>query len=146
MAVHRSDFPLRGEHSLPEGHLTVARCRRCGIVIGYGDRCDYCRERPGEHTDEPGEYVGRHHSEWIGTVDELTIQGQDDEVELLLRKLIDAAEAEAYLTGLRPPEGYYNRLERLARRRNDNSFAASTRARYEQICASLKPDAGRRAG
>ena len=54
-------------------HISVrtfkaTRCKRCGIVIGFGDRCDWCQHRPTGHVDAPGEYQGRHHSEWIGTV------------------------------------------------------------------------------
>src|SRR5437870_3941607 len=95
MAIHKPDLPLGGTHSLPVGYYTVTRCRRCGIVVGYGDRCDFCLHRRDDHQDQPGEHVGRHHSEWSATVDELLVQGDEDEAELLLWRLIDAAEAEA---------------------------------------------------
>ena len=46
----------------------ATRCRRCSIVIGFGDTCDWCQLRPTGHVDAPGDHMGRHHSEWIGTV------------------------------------------------------------------------------
>jgi hypothetical protein len=135
MAVHRPELPLSGEHSLPVGYFTISRCRRCGIVVGYGDRCDFCRDRPSDHVDAPGEYIGRHHSEWAPTVDELIIQGDEDEAEFLLWKLIDAAEAEALLTGVAPFDRHFNRLASLARRRGDDTLASRVRSRYEDCCA-----------
>lgn len=130
MAVHRAGLPLSGEHSLSEGHFTVSRCRRCGIVVGYGDRCDFCIDRPSDHHDAAGEYIGRHHTEWAPTVDELIIQGDDDEAEFLLWKLVDATEAEALLTGVPPYERHFARLAQLAGRRGDKVLANQVRQRY----------------
>ncbi len=140
MAIHRPDLPLSGTHSSPGGHFTVTRCRRCGIVVGYGDRCDFCLYRRDDHRTQPGEYIGRHHSEWSATVDELLLQGDEVEAELLLWRLIDAAEAEARTTGTPPYDRHYTRLVQLAERRNDHDLAARVRAQHEE-CARMAEDA-----
>ena len=137
MAVHRSDLPLSSEHGLSGGYFTISRCRRCGIVVGYGDRCDFCVDRPSDHVDEPGEYIGRHHTVWAPTVDELIIQGDDDEAEFLLWKLVAATEAEALLTGVPPLERHFARLAALARRRGDKTLVKRVRQRYDDCCRSI---------
>ena len=94
----------------------ATRCRRCGIVIGYGDRCDWCQHRPTGHVDAPGEYEGRHHSEWIGTVRVLTEEEDLYALQLLLPHLVTAAKAEAEATG-QPSYGWYeDQLTRLDER------------------------------
>lgn len=143
MAVHRPDLPLSGEHSLPMGYSTISRCRRCGIVIGFGDRCDVCVERTDDRADAPGEYMGRHHTEWVTTIDELLIQGDDDEAESLLVRLLDATEAEALLAGVPPYERHFRRLAQIARRRGDTRFEAKVLARYEE-CARRSHQLGQR--
>jgi hypothetical protein len=135
MAIHKVDLPLSGERSLAEGYFTISRCRRCGIVVGYGDHCDHCLHRPTEHRDEPGEYIGRHHTEWTSTVDELVTQGDDDEAELILWRLVDASERESAVTGVPPFERHYTRLAQLARRRKDSALAKRVKQRYEDRCA-----------
>ena len=135
MAIHKIDLPLSGERSLPGGYFTISRCRRCGIIVGYGDRCEFCLDRPSDHVDAPGEHIGRHHTEWSPTVDELLVQGDEDEAELLLWKLIEAAESEARMTGAVPFERHYTRLTQLARRRKDSALALRVRERYEECCA-----------
>lgn len=132
MALHRTEFPLSGEHSLRGGYATVTRCRRCGIVVGFGDRCDFCQDRPTDHVDVAGQYIGRHHTEWVTTVDELLIQGDDDDAEFLLWKLVDASEAESLVAGVPPFERHFRRLSQLAKRRNDVRLATEVNARYEE--------------
>ena len=140
MALHRPDLPLSGEHALRGGYMRITRCRRCGIVIGIGDRCGFCQGRPSDHVDAPGEYVGRHHTEWVTTVDELLIQGDDDAAELLLWKLVDAAEAESLVAGVPPFERHFTRLGQLAKRRNDPRLAAEVRARYDDCVQQAEAD------
>ncbi len=130
MAVRRPNLPLAGEHAVRGGHLNVTRCRRCGIVIGFGDRCTFCQSRPTDHVDAPGEYLGRHHTEWVTTVDELLIQGDDDDAEFLLWKLVDASEAESLVAGVPPFERHFTRLAQLAKRRNDRALATQVQERY----------------
>lgn len=84
----------------------ATRCRRCGIVIGYGDRCDWCQHRPTGHVDAAGEYQGRHHSEWIGTVQVLVEEDDVYALGLLLPHLAAAAKREADITG-QPGYGWY---------------------------------------
>ncbi len=137
MSIHKQEFPLSGLHGVSQGYVTVSRCRRCGIVIGMGDRCEFCvAHHGGEHVDEPGDYVGRHHTEWVTTVDELLIQGDDDDAEFLLWKLVDAAEAEAQVARVPPFERHFTRLAQLARRRGDERLAKRVRERYE-ACVRL---------
>jgi hypothetical protein len=131
-ALHRNDLPLAEERGFASGYTQISRCQRCGIVVGYGDRCDFCKGRPTGHVDEPGEYLGRHHTEWVTTVDELLIQGDDDEAEFLLWKLVDATEAESLLARVPPFERHFQRLSQLARRRKDEKLAAQVQARYEE--------------
>ena len=93
-------------------HISVrtfkaTRCKRCGIVIGFGDRCDWCQHRPTGHVDGPGEYQGRHHSEWIGTVQVLAEEDDVYALQLLLPRLVAAAQAEAKATG-KPSYGWYD--------------------------------------
>jgi hypothetical protein len=144
MALHKPGLPLSGEHSLPDGYTTISRCRRCGIVIGYGDRCELCIDRRVPVEDAPGEYRGRHHSEWAATVDELVIQGDDDEAEFILFRLIDATAAEATLRGVPPFERHFRRLAQIARRRCDTKLEAKIVARYEE-CARQARGTGERA-
>jgi hypothetical protein len=131
MALHRPELPLSGEHGLATGYRTITRCRRCGFVIGFGDRCDLCLERSPDQDDPPGWYRGRHNSEWAGTVDELIIQGDDDEAELLLLRLIEATEAEAEAYDVPPFERYFRRLAQIARQRGDERLEAHVEQRYE---------------
>src|SRR5215210_5748598 len=123
MPIHRPELPLSGLHGTVEGYVTISRCRRCGIVIGFGDRCDFCNDRTNAHVDEPGDYIGRHHTEWVTTVDELLIQGDEDQAEFILWRLVDAAEAEALVARVPPFERHFARLTQLAKRRGDERLA-----------------------
>jgi hypothetical protein len=131
MPAKRADFPLSQLHGFRDSYARVQRCRRCGIIVAFGDRCDYCRCQSRPLPDGPGQYFGRHHSEWIPTVDELIIQGDDDEAEFLLWKLIEAGEAESQQMGAPPFERHYRRLGQLAARRNDPGLAKQVRDRYD---------------
>lgn len=101
------------------------RCRRCGIVIGFGDRCDWCQQRPTGHVDAPGEYQGRHHTEWIGTVQVLVEEDDLHALQLLVPHLVAAAQAEAAVTGA-PPYGWYD--DQLAQV-EERSFGLPSRSR-----------------
>jgi hypothetical protein len=130
MALHSSPDPVDRAHRQPTLHSYSLRCRRCGIVIGFGDRCDICVDRPSDHVDGPGEYHGHHHSEWIPTVEALIDDGDPDAAELLLWRLIDATESEALATGAHPLDRHFRRLERLVRYRGDNALADQVKQRY----------------
>jgi hypothetical protein len=129
--VHESRFAFSELHGSQDGYGRVRRCRRCGIVIAFGQRCDVCVQHPDAYVDGPGEHAGRHHSEWIPTVNELVAEADWDEAELLLWKLIVAAETESRITGRAPFEGHSRRLAQLAERRQDPSLAAQVRRRYQ---------------
>ncbi len=142
MSIHRPDLPLSGEHSLPGGHYRIRRCQRCGIVIGYGERCDFCVDRPADYVEQPGDYFGRHHTEWVATVDELIVQGDEDSAEFLLLRLIDAVETEVALTRVAPYERHFARLAQIARRRRDEKVALRVEEQYAQCRrAALAPPA-----
>lgn len=129
MAVHRSPLPLGREHGQFDRSPASRRCRRCGIVIGYGDRCDFCLDRPTEHVDAPGEHLGRHHTEWIPTVEALIGEGDLDTAEFLLWRLVEATEAEARFENVPPMEQHFRRLGWIARQRGDEVLAAQLRRR-----------------
>lgn len=141
MAVHHSSLPLGGEHSQPGMSPAARRCRRCGIVIGYGERCDFCIERPLDQVDEPGQHLGRHHTEWIPTVETLIADGNLDAAEFLLWRLVEATEAEALIAHVPPLEQHFRRLAWIARQRGDETLAAQLRKRSEQCKAASIRDA-----
>lgn len=128
MAVHRS-LPLGNERSKYEMAPASRRCRRCGIVIGFGDRCDFCVERAADHEDAPGEHLGRHHTEWIPTVEALIAEGDLDAAEFLLWRLVEATEQEASTDHVPPLEQHFRRLGWIARQRGDEVLAAQLRKR-----------------
>jgi hypothetical protein len=142
MAIHKLDLPLSSVHSSETGTFRVSRCRRCGIVIGFGEQCDFCSDRHDEHVDQPGEYIGRHHTEWSTTVDQLIAQGDPDQAEFLLWRLLDAADAEAEARGAPPFERHYTRLTQVARGRKDIALEARIKERYEH-CRRLAMQAAR---
>ena len=89
--------------------------------------------------------MGRHHTEWCATVDELLIQGNDDDAEFLLWKLIDAVETEVLERQVPPFERHFTRLAQLAKRRKDTALARGVRERYEACCRSAGPTSQPRA-
>lgn len=123
----------------------ASRCRRCGIVIGFGEHCDFCQQRHTGYVDAPGEYMGRHHTEWIATVDQLVLQGHIDAAEFLLVRLVDATEAESLLTGVPPFERHFSRLGQIVRSRGDDKLSRDLRRRYKE-CAQRAPAPEREAG
>ena len=131
MPGHGSRFVLSKPHGSQDDHGRVRRCRRCGIVIAFGERCDVCIQHPDVYVDGPGEHAGRHHSEWVPTVNELIVEGDWDGAESLLWKFVATAEAESRLTGRAPFEGHYQRLAQLAERRQDHNLAAHLRRRHQ---------------
>jgi hypothetical protein len=141
MALHRSPSPPDPSHRQPTLHSYALRCSRCGIVIGYGDRCDFCVHRTSDHVDGPGEFQGRHHTEWIATVEALIEDEDLDGAELLLWRLVDATEAEARATGAYPFDRHFRRLERLIRFRGDQALADQVKRRYDGWrAAAIRPD------
>ncbi|MBM3672893.1 MAG: hypothetical protein FJW86_12045 [Actinobacteria bacterium] len=138
MAVQHSPLPLGGERSQP-GMAPLARCcRRCGIIIGFGDRCDFCLRRPADHEDAPGQHLGRHHTEWIPTVEALIADGDLDAAEFLLWRLVEATEAEARVAQVPPLEQHFRRLGWIARQRGDEALATQLRKRSEKSKASVR--------
>lgn len=123
----------------------ASRCRRCGILVGHGEHCDFCQQRPTGYVDPPGEYVGRHHTEWIATLDQLLLQGDTDAAEFLLVRLVDATEAESLLDGVPPFERHFSRLGQIARSRGDDKLSRDLRRRFKQ-CSQRAPAAKRETG
>lgn len=100
-------------HPISSHLLRATRCRRCGIVIGFGDTCDWCQHRPTGHIDDAGEYFGRHHTEWIGTVRVLFDEKDYAALQVLLPHLVATARAEAANTGQAGHRWYEDQLEAL---------------------------------
>jgi hypothetical protein len=96
-----------------------------------------CLDRFAKRVDRPGWYQGRHHTEWVATVDELIIQGDDDEAEFLLLRLIGATETEVEAGAAPPFEHHFRRLTQIAHRRGDQRLEAQVQERY-QACARLR--------
>jgi len=138
---------LDGTTGLPHAGAGVHanRCRRCGILVGLGDHCDFCQQRPTGYVDGPGEYMGRHNTEWIPTLDQLLLEGDTDAAEFLLVRLVDATEAESLLTGVPPFERHFSRLGQIARSRGDDKLSRDLRRRLEE-CAQRAPTREREAG
>lgn len=105
----------------------ATRCTRCGFVIGFGDRCDWCQHRPTGHVDTPGTYQGRHHSEWVSTVRVLVEEDDVDALRALLPRLAAAATAEARATGQPASAWVDDVLEQLERRQFGTRDRADTR-------------------
>ena len=143
MAVQQNPFPLGSERSQPGMSPAARRCGRCGIVIGYGDRCDFCIERPLDQVDEPGEHLGWHHTEWGSTVEALIAGGDLDAAEFLLWRLVEATEAEALIAHVPPLEQHFRRLAWIARQRGDETLAAQLRKRSAQSKAAAARPAQR---
>ncbi len=123
----------------------ATRCRRCGILIGLGEHCDFCQQRATGYLDAPGEYMGRHHTEWIATLDQLLLQGDTDAAEFLLVRLVDATEAESLLAGVPPFERHFARLGRIARSRGDEKLSRDLRRRFKE-CSQRASAAQREVG
>lgn len=142
MSLDRSSAFSHGESGAGGN---VNRCRRCGILVGLGEHCDYCQQRPTGDVDAPGEYMGRHHTEWIATLDQLLIQGDSDAAEFLLVRLVDASEAESLLAGVPPFERHFTRLGQIARSRGDEKLSRELRRRYKE-CEQRAPNPRRQVG
>ena len=80
-----------------------------------------CQHRPTGHVDAPGEYHGRHHSEWIGTVQVLTEEDDTYALQLLLPQLVNAANDEADVTGQHRYGWYAEQLKQLEARTLGNA-------------------------
>ncbi len=124
---------------------TASRCRRCGILVGMGEHCDWCQQRPTGYVDAPGEYMGRHHTEWIATLDQMLLQGDNDAAEFLLVRLVDATEAESLLAGVAPFERHFTRLGQIARSRGDDKLSRDLRRRFKE-CSQRVPTPRREVG
>ncbi|MSO79704.1 MAG: hypothetical protein EXQ79_08875 [Acidimicrobiia bacterium] len=135
MAVHRS-LPLGNERGAYGTAAASRRCRRCGIVIGYGERCDFCVEQAHDHEDGPGEHLGRHHTEWIPTVEALIGESDLDAAEFLLWQLVEATEQETLTEHVPPLELHFRRLGWIARQRGDEALAVKLRKRSAASKAS----------
>jgi hypothetical protein len=74
------------------------------------------------------------------TVDEPIIQGDDDEAEFLLWKLVEASVVESLPAGVPPFERHFRRLGQLANRRNDARLVAEVSARDDRCAATVAKD------
>lgn len=110
-----------------------------------GEHCDWCQQRLTGYVDAPGEYMGRHHTEWIATLDQMLLQGDNDAAEFLLVRLVDATEAESLLAGVAPFERHFTRLGQIARSRGDDKLSRDLRRRFKE-CSQRVPTPRREVG
>ncbi len=82
--------------------------------------------------DKPGEYKGRHYTEYVDQVTELKRQGKLDEAEALLLALIDATEAEAKAEKTIVAPWYYEHLAIVYRTQKDYASEVSVLERYSK--------------
>jgi hypothetical protein len=80
--------------------------------------------------------VGRHHTEWIPTVEALITDEDVDGAEFLLWRLVEATEAESLLAGVAPLEQHFRRLRWIATKRGDDVLARKLGQRYEECKAA----------
>ncbi|KRC66012.1 hypothetical protein ASE12_15370 [Aeromicrobium sp. Root236] len=80
---------------------------------------------------------GRHHSEWVATLDRLRARGRDDTGLALLLECMAAAEREAWATQGVPPQEYAHRAAVIHRRRRD--YAAEVEVLERWIAACPEP-------
>lgn len=80
---------------------------------------------------------GRHHSDWVATLDRLRADGKDDAALDLLIDCMTAAEHEAGTLGAPPPPRYAHRAAVIHRRRRD--YAAEVEVLERWIAACPEP-------
>lgn len=80
--------------------------------------------------DKPGEYKGRHYTEYVDEVKALKRQGKVEEAEALLLHLVDATEAEAQAEKTKVAPGYFEQLAIIYRTRKDYAAEVDLLDRY----------------
>jgi hypothetical protein len=77
---------------------------------------------------------GRHHSDWVATLDRLRARGMDDAGLELLVECMAAAEREAWALGSPPPTMYAHRAAVIHRRRRDHAAEVEVLERWIAAC------------
>ncbi len=80
--------------------------------------------------DKPGEYKGRHYTEYVDEVTSLKREGRLDEATALLLALIDATEAEAKAEKMIVAPWYYEQLAIIYRGQKDYAAEVTILERY----------------
>lgn len=80
---------------------------------------------------------GRHHSDWVATLDRLRARGRDEAALELLLECMAAAEREAWATQGIPPTTYAHRAAVIHRRQRD--YAAEVEVLERWIAACPEP-------
>ncbi len=80
--------------------------------------------------DKPGEYNGRHYTEYVDEATELKRQGKADEAAALLLALVDATEAEAKAEKIIVAPWYYEQLAIVYRGQKDYAAEVAILERY----------------
>ncbi|MGQ0669703.1 MAG: HIRAN domain-containing protein [Actinomycetota bacterium] len=88
--------------------------------------------RSGEpgRTSGPGTIDGRHYTAYVEEVRRLRREGNDEEAERLLLRLVDAVEAEARAEGWGVAPWYYEQLAIIYRKRKDHEAEVAILERY----------------
>jgi hypothetical protein len=77
---------------------------------------------------------GRHHVDWVPTVEEWLREGREDEALALLLEIIEAAEQIARVDQVAPPTGYTKRAVAIYRERDDREGELAILERYAEAC------------
>jgi hypothetical protein len=77
---------------------------------------------------------GRHHSEWMATLDGLRARGRDEAGLELLLECMAAAEREAWAVQDAPPPAYAHRAAVIHRRRRDYAAEVEVLERWIASC------------
>ncbi len=77
---------------------------------------------------------GRHHSDWVSTLDRLRARGMDDAGLELLAECMAAAEREAWALESPPPTIYAHRAAVIHRRRRDYEAEVDVLERWIAAC------------
>ena len=80
--------------------------------------------------EKPGNYRGRHFTEWVDTVKQLKRGNKLDEAIVLLEGLVGATEAESKATGLGVAPWYYEQLAIIHRKRKSPAAEVAILDRY----------------
>jgi hypothetical protein len=77
---------------------------------------------------------GRHHVDWVPTVEQWLREGREDEALALLLEIVEAAEQIARVDQVAPPSGYTTRAVSIFRGRGDDDGELEILERYAAAC------------
>lgn len=85
----------------------------------------------------PGDYRGRHYTEWVGTVKALKREGDFEAALKLLEGLMSAVEAEYRVDRLAPAPWYFEQAGIIHRKLHNNDDEVAVLERYLRITPDM---------